>query len=68
MELTSLTLSSVIKFIGTKDQKKTKWFYSGEAYRKQNKNNKSPIIKQTGFEILDLTLKQKMIMRFLKLQ
>ena len=38
----------------TKDQKKTKWFYSGEAYRKQNKNNKSPIIKQTGFENLCL--------------
>ena len=52
VEFTSdLTLSSVIKFIGTKEQKKTKWFYSGEAYRKQNKNNKSPIIKQTGFEI-----------------
>ena len=24
---------------------------SGEAYRKQNKNNNSPIINQTGFEI-----------------
>jgi len=54
-----LTLSSVIKFIGTKDQKKTKWFYSGEAYRKQNKNNKSPIIKQTGFEIFGSNFKAK---------
>ena len=54
-----LTLSSVIKFIGTKDQKKTKWSYSGEAYRKQNKNNKSPIIKQTGFEIFGSSSKAK---------
>ena len=54
-----LTLSSVIKFIGIKDQKKTKWSYSGEAYRKQNKNNKSPIIKQTGFEIFGSNTKAK---------
>ena len=54
-----LTLSSVIKFIGIRDQKKTKWFYSGEAYRKLNKNNKSPIIKQTGFEIFGSNSKAK---------
>ncbi len=46
-----LSIASVLKFINDKNQKKTKWSYSGEAYRKQNKNNKSPIIKQTGFEI-----------------
>ena len=46
-----LSIASVLKFIKDKNQKKTKWSYSGEAYRKQNKNNKSPIIKQTGFEI-----------------
>ena len=46
-----LTISSVIKFIQNKVKKKTKWFYSGEAYRKQNKSYNSPIIKQTGFEI-----------------
>ena len=53
-----LTLSSVIKFIGTKEQKKTKWSYSGEAYRKQN-SKKSPIIKQTGFEIFNSKNKEK---------
>tara|TARA_B100000282_G_scaffold119085_1_gene84899 strand:+ start:128 stop:1177 length:1050 start_codon:yes stop_codon:yes gene_type:complete len=46
-----LSIASVLKFIKDKNQKKAKWSYSGEAYRKQNKNNKSPIIKQTGFEI-----------------
>ena len=54
-----LTIASVIKFISDKNQKKTKWFYSGEAYRKQNKNNKSPIIKQTGFEIFGSNTKAK---------
>tara|TARA_Y100000992_G_C21270119_1_gene496224 strand:- start:1331 stop:2377 length:1047 start_codon:yes stop_codon:yes gene_type:complete len=54
-----LTLSSVIKFIGNKSKKKTKWFYSGEAYRKQNKINKSPVIKQTGFEIFASKTKGK---------
>ena len=48
-----LSIASVIKFISDKNQKKTKWSYSGEAYRKQNKNNKSPVIKQTGFEIFN---------------
>jgi ATP phosphoribosyltransferase regulatory subunit len=42
-----------------KIKKKTKWSYSGEAYRKRNKNNKSPIIKQTGFEIFGSNTKAK---------
>ncbi len=54
-----LTLSSVIKFIEYKNQKKSKWSYSGEAYRKHNKNNKSPIVKQTGFEIFGSKTKAK---------
>ena len=52
-----LSIASVIKFISDKNQKKTKWSYSGEAYRKQNKNNKSPVIKQTGFEIFNSNTK-----------
>ncbi len=54
-----LSIASVIKFISNKKQKKTKWSYSGEAYRKQNKNNKSPVIKQTGFEIFNSNSKAK---------
>ena len=54
-----LSIGSVIKFIQTKDKKKTKWSYSGEAYRKENKSNKSPIIKQTGFEIFGSNTKAK---------
>jgi len=46
-----LSVSSVVKFIQNKIKTKTKWFYTGEAYRKQNKNYNSPIINQTGFEI-----------------
>tara|TARA_Y100000590_G_scaffold324845_1_gene368460 strand:- start:31 stop:1074 length:1044 start_codon:yes stop_codon:yes gene_type:complete len=46
-----LSVSSAVKFIQNKIKKKTKWFYTGDAYRKQNKNYKSPIINQTGFEI-----------------
>ncbi len=46
-----LSVSSVVKFIQNNIKKKTKWFYTGEAYRKQNKNYNSPIINQTGFEI-----------------
>ena len=46
-----LSVSSVVKFIQNNIKSKTKWFYSGEAYRKQNKNENSPIINQTGFEI-----------------
>tara|TARA_X000000950_G_C13887760_1_gene649573 strand:- start:284 stop:1330 length:1047 start_codon:yes stop_codon:yes gene_type:complete len=54
-----LSIASVIKFINYKNQKKTKWSYSGEAYRKQNKNDKSPVIKQTGFEIFGGNSKPK---------
>ena len=54
-----LSIASVIKFIQIKNKKKIKWSYSGEAYRKQNKNNKSPIIKQTGFEIFGSNTKAK---------
>ena len=46
-----LSVSSVVKFIQNKINTKTKWFYTGEAYRKQNKNYNAPIINQTGFEI-----------------
>lgn len=46
-----LSLASVKKYIESKTNKKTKWSYTGEAYRKQDKSNKSPIVKQTGFEI-----------------
>ena len=46
-----LSVSSVVKFIQNKINTKTKWFYNGEAYRKQNKNYNAPIINQTGFEI-----------------
>ncbi len=46
-----LSLASVKKYIESKTNKKTKWSYSGEAYRKHDKSNKSPIVKQTGFEI-----------------
>ena len=46
-----LSLASVKKYIESKTNNKTKWSYSGEAYRKQDKSNKSPIVKQTGFEI-----------------
>ena len=36
-----LSVSSVVKFIQNKIKSKTEWFYTGEAYRKQNKNNKN---------------------------
>ena len=54
-----LSVSSVVKFIQDKIKTKTKWFYTGEAYRKQNKNYKSPIINQTGFEIFSSNNKIK---------
>ena len=46
-----LSLASVKKYTESKTNKKKKWSYSGEAYRKRDKSNKSPIVKQTGFEI-----------------
>ncbi len=54
-----LSVSSVVKFIQNKIKTKTKWFYTGEAYRKQNKNYNSPIINQTGFEIFKSNNKMK---------
>ena len=54
-----LSLASVKKYIESKTNKKTKWSYSGEAYRKQDKSNKSPIVKQTGFEIFGSYNKSK---------
>ena len=53
-----LSIASVLKLIKDKTQNKIKWSYSGEAYRKQN-NRKSPIIKQTGFEIFNSKNKEK---------
>ena len=46
-----LSLASVKKYIESKTNKKIKWSYSGEAYRKRDKSNKSPIVKQIGWEI-----------------
>ncbi len=54
-----LSLASVKKYIESRTNKKTKWSYSGEAYRKRDKSNKSPIIKQTGFEIFGSYKKAK---------
>ncbi len=54
-----LSVSSVVKFIQNKINVKTKWFYTGEAYRKQNKNYNAPIINQTGFEIFASNDKNK---------
>ena len=53
-----LSIASVLKLIKDKTQNKIKWSYSGEVYRKQN-NNKSPIIKQTGYEIFNSKNKEK---------
>ena len=53
-----LSIASVLKLIRDKTKNKVKWSYSGEAYRKQ-KNNKSPIIKQTGYEIFNSKNKEK---------
>ena len=53
-----LSIASVLRLIRDKTQNKIKWSYSGEVYRKQN-NNKSPIIKQTGYEIFNSKNKEK---------
>ena len=53
-----LSIASVLKLIRDKAKNKVKWSYSGEAYRKQ-KNSKSPIIKQTGYEIFNSKNKEK---------
>ena len=41
--ISDLSIASVKKYIQSKSNKRTKWFYSGEAYKK---SSKSPIIKQ----------------------
>jgi len=46
-----LTISSVTKFIKDKKKNRTKWYYTGEAYRKSNIRTNSVIKKQIGFEI-----------------
>ena len=46
--ISDLSIASVKKYIQSKTNKRTKWSYSGEAYKK---NNKSPIVKQVGWEI-----------------
>ena len=54
-----LTISSVIKFIQDKKKGRTKWWYSGEAYRKSNIKSNSVVKKQTGFEIYASNNKNK---------
>ena len=46
--ISDLSIASVKKYIQSKTNKRTKWSYSGEAYKK---NSKSPIVKQIGWEI-----------------
>ena len=46
-----LSISSVTKFIKDKVNGRTKWYYTGEAYRKSKIKSDSVIKKQTGFEI-----------------
>ena len=46
--ISDLSIASVKKYIQSKSNKRTKWFYSGEAYKK---SSKSPIVKQIGWEI-----------------
>ena len=46
--ISDLSIASVKKYIQSKTNKRTKWSYSGEAYKK---SNKSPIVKQVGWEI-----------------
>ncbi len=53
--ISDLSIASVKKYIQSKTDKKTKWFYSGDAYKKQDKSNKSPIVKQIGFEIFGIS-------------
>jgi len=47
-----LTISSVLKFVQNKTNKKQKVFYSGEAFRKTYQKQESIIKNQIGFEIL----------------
>ena len=47
--LKDLSVNSAVKFIQNNIKQKSV-VYSGEAFRKQNKNINSPIINQTGYE------------------
>ena len=47
-----LTISSVLRFVQSKSNKKQKVFYNGEAYRKTYRKQDSIINNQIGFEIL----------------
>ncbi len=54
-----LTISSVLKFIQSKSNKKQKVYYSGEAFRKTYRKQESIIKNQIGFEILASNDKKK---------
>ena len=54
-----LTISSVLRFVQSKSNKKRKVFYSGEAFRKNYQEKESIIKNQIGFEILGSQDKQK---------
>ena len=54
-----LTISSVLRFVQNKSNKKQKVFYSGEAFRKTYRKQDSIIKNQIGFEILGSKDKQK---------
>jgi ATP phosphoribosyltransferase regulatory subunit len=54
-----LTISSVLRFVQNKSNKKQKVFYSGEAFRKTYQKQESIIKNQIGFEILGSKDKQK---------
>ena len=54
--ISDLSIASVKKYIQINTNKRTKWSYSCEAYKK---SNTSPIIKQTGFEIFGSFNKMK---------
>ena len=54
-----LTISSVLRFVQSKSNKKQKVFYNGEAFRKTYRKQDSIIKNQIGFEILGSKDKQK---------
>ena len=54
-----LTISSVLRFVQNKSNKKQKVFYSGEAFRKTYRKKDSIIKNQIGYEILGSNNKEK---------
>ena len=58
-----LSTASVIKFISDKNQKKTKWSYSGEAYRKQIKITNLQLSNKLDLKFSIQTLKLRMTLR-----